>query len=70
MRQMVSKQMAIGLYNRTFENIDRVIAFFLLAPASLLLAIEAVISLRWRLGHDTSIVLYITYLIQQHGYTP
>ncbi|MCH8745713.1 MAG: hypothetical protein IIB31_08710 [Chloroflexi bacterium] len=42
----------------------------MLAPASLLLTIEAALSLRWRLGHDTSIVLYVTYLIQQHGYAP
>ena len=65
---MVPKHTAVGLYNRAHENIDRIIALLLLAPASLLLAIEAVLSLRWRLGHDTSILLYVTYLIQQHGY--
>jgi len=41
-----------------------------LALLTLLLAVEAALSLRWRMTHDTPILHYVALLIDQYGYAP
>lgn len=42
----------------------------LLAPLTVLLAVEMALSLRWRMTHDAPILHYIALLVDKYGYAP
>ncbi len=58
---------AISLPRRSQVTLD-VIILMILLPLSLVLAVEAALSLQWRLGHDAAVLHYSVFLIEDHGY--
>ena len=49
-------------------GLDTLVAFIILAPLSLLLLFEAIVSLRWRMVHDSPLSHYIAYLVNERGF--